>query len=97
MNNPKPKHTPGPWRISNVLSNRLQIGVKGEEIAALQYGENKEANAHLIAAAPEMLEALHLAVGHLEQRQVLDGVKSHRTNTLKVLNAAIAKAEGRES
>ena len=50
------KHTPGPWHIANgvqIRSNRDQIA----KIWMMRDGEGRE-NARLIAAAPDLLEAL---------------------------------------
>lgn len=48
------KHTPGPWRVSGKQSIRA-----GEQrYVAKATWDNGEANAHLIAAAPDLLEAL---------------------------------------
>jgi hypothetical protein len=61
--------------------------------------EVSEANAHLIAAAPEMYEALKLAVGIAESwiHDQLDGTSSldGALEDLKPCHAAIAKAEGK--
>jgi vacuolar-type H+-ATPase subunit C/Vma6 len=67
------KHTPGPWKVETGSRNlRIKASV-GRQIASIvrHPGDNPEipmrefiasdidrANAHLIAAAPEMLEAL---------------------------------------
>ena len=56
MKNKKPKHTPGPWRVDNTWG--LIIAGENDEIAACHSGI--EANANLISAAPDMLEALKL-------------------------------------
>lgn len=59
MSNSKTKHTSGPWVINKLEvndtdgNNRLVAMVNGGRIKA-----ESEANAQLIAAAPEMLEAL---------------------------------------
>lgn len=55
------EHTPGPWHIG-MKPGPMIYGTKGEQIAdmkadLLMDGE-REANALLIAAAPELLEAL---------------------------------------
>ena len=47
-----------------------------------------QANARLIAAAPEMLEALKLSLGLLRQLGAKD------SNTFTIIAAAIAKATG---
>jgi hypothetical protein len=58
----KLQHTPGPWKIGTPPPNGEQtIGLdNGLMIAISTTGDNidSKANAHLIAAAPEMLEAL---------------------------------------
>lgn len=53
-------HTPGPWTKDR---NRI-IDRNGEEIARVSYGQSGfvQANARLIAAAPELLEALRAFV-----------------------------------
>lgn len=60
------KHTPGPWHVFRV-SEYLIIGesppAPGRHIArASSMGDETEANARLIAAAPAMLEALQRIV-----------------------------------
>lgn len=59
------KHTPGPWEAHNgEVTTRQENGRSYRRIAAVQdYGigslvEVDEANARLIAAAPDLLEAL---------------------------------------
>lgn len=62
----KRKHTPGPWdwetpnvNTHNGLFNAYVIDATGRKIGTFYgKGEEKYANAQLIAAAPEMLEAL---------------------------------------
>ena len=55
-----PKHTPGPWTFDagNRDVVRTETGCNPILIAQLYKDSRTEANAHLIAAAPEMLEAL---------------------------------------
>lgn len=60
------KHTPGPWRIGEGIDDGYEIYAKnGNPIGSVHWtikaGTEKapaEANARLIAAAPELLEAL---------------------------------------
>lgn len=55
------KHTPGPWRYEKFspVDTALDIVIESEGVAIIGWiYRNKEADAHLIAAAPEMLEAL---------------------------------------
>jgi hypothetical protein len=58
------KHTPGPWRIADEGSSEDgPLIIAPDDFAFVQvYGNNKKAkaNARLIAAAPEMFEALKL-------------------------------------
>ena len=60
-------HTPGPWTQGSSESGRSCVWLDGNQEPADQMGHtdnwidcNTEANARLIAAAPEMLEALKL-------------------------------------
>jgi hypothetical protein len=104
------KHTPGPWKIKGpsieclphtdggdyaILSDELIIAETFERVAAGK-AEPALANARLIAAAPELLEAceklLKRAVLGLEQSASHDGL----TNCKAIGRAigAIAKAKG---
>ena len=81
------KHTPGPWRIGTPPPNGEQtIGTQhGLMVAVVTTGSGvpTKANARLIAAAPELLEALQEIVN------AADGDAG-----LKKARAAIAKATG---
>lgn len=91
------KHTPGPWQHSVKLSGSenhrgFRIwGADGWALADVQPadedGTEGEANARLIAAAPDLLEAL---------KGVLR-VADRKTDEFDAARAAIAKAEGEES
>lgn len=89
------KHTPGPW--TNHGRGRLSPGFPHSAVAAKTliarvyseaFGdpEQEAANANLIAAAPDLLEALEAASNYL--RMASPG------NAKKVIDAAIAKAKG---
>ena len=55
MNN-QPQHKQGPWRtVTDGISHWVEIDGK---IVIVSKGKNAKANANLIAAAPELLEAL---------------------------------------
>jgi hypothetical protein len=75
-------HTPGPWRFDKDNLNVYSNGLVAQTFGHLHNGE-KAANAHLIAAAPELLEALERARGQW----------IHSVNAEQCL-AAIAKAKG---
>lgn len=89
------KHTPGPWRIAGKM-----IDSDSHAVVARVFNEVRDpilsnvplatmaANARLIAAAPELLEALeiYLMAGHKEARR----------EASVIAKAAIAKATGKE-
>jgi len=84
------KFTPGPWDVHET-SQGLEIHPLSDEhglivIADVQGAPQNEANARLIASAPELLEALQEAVDCLKHGEY------HAT--LKMAQAAIAKATG---
>lgn len=89
-------HTPGPWRhrkhngehiIDSTTQYGLPVYVATLITVAPEQGDN-EANARLIAAAPELLETLRHVEGAL-----LD-ITCERTSILKGVRAAIIKATG---
>lgn len=97
------KHTPGPWTAFN---NQIAIGVgsKDSDVAWVRfdnYGlrdsarstQEDEANARLIAAAPELLEACRLIVCAFD---ALPPSSPARAWTIHINSArsAIAKATG---
>jgi len=92
------KYTPGPWTAEakdlggEVPSWRVYNMPEGQQVASVHRwnGEGDEANAHLIAAAPDLLEACKEALVRLECHNHPDGRR------LDNLRAAIAKAEGQE-
>lgn len=88
------KHTPGPWTIVDYkLTQEILIaGDTGDEIAIIDYSFRPEAHddAHLIAAAPDLLAACEAVVLHM--RRPLNIEETIRVGAL--LRAAIAKARG---
>jgi hypothetical protein len=89
-------HTPGPWyvgyRDENIvrsLSAKLVEGDDGMVAATYRMNVNQKGNALLIAAAPEMLEALRAMVAAHQNRVSTDGEKW----VMQQARAAIAKAE----
>lgn len=93
------KHTPGQWEY-------LDIGVivAGDDlsitVAIINDCDNSppvtesEANGILIAAAPDMLEALKSAAASIEQLVRINRIPANNKGLREAL-AAIAKAEGR--
>jgi len=79
-------HTPGPWIIDE------QYIVADDDKVICQWGSySEEVNAHLIAAAPDMLIVLKYA-------QIILKNRDQRPEEMKLLDAikiVVAQAEGR--
>lgn len=101
------KHTPGPWTVHSceVHPHHEIIAECGRRIATqndYHDGQDK-ANARLIAAAPELLDALKEARSMLETASRYFPKSIHNSDRFSLLNVlantvnpAIAKAEGEE-
>lgn len=92
------KHTPGPWYTNTKGDNRYQSEIAREgdgKTVAITYTSN-DADAHLIAAAPDLLaacKALMLAEGMQSGKR--DGVTMGLiSSAIDAARAAIAKAQG---
>ena len=87
------KYAPGPWNIVPVFAGYAINGYRiyaGDEIVARTHAVDEgydEANAALISAAPDLLEALRLVVDTAENG-------GWPGATIVVARAAIAKALG---
>lgn len=112
-------HTPGPWKWSQGIDDWELVGADANRVmfrwndpSGLRCGlvagaQLKEADANLIAAAPDLLEALTSAVTVLEScatarnGRCCDYVETRHGSMLRVseliesARKAIAKAEGR--
>jgi len=100
------KHTPGPWVVHDHPTDPNQFGhhvttVDGLTICSVTYQlpsrtahgveeTTRVANAHLIAAAPDLLDALQVAELYLRER----GLRA--SGEYKQIEAALAKATGTE-
>lgn len=89
--------TAGPWRYEEefpgsgyVVASRCNIAV-AENVWGADVNSIKEANARLIAAAPELLEATKLLLAALHEGHA-DWIEKATSRGL----AAVAKAEGPE-
>lgn len=94
------KHTPGQWRVGDAGMTVFgpPNGTPTPEVIATV---RKLDNARLVAAAPEMLEALKAAEAELRAiDRIINKVDSveciESRRELLQIRAAIAKAEGRE-
>lgn len=106
MGNSKPKFTPGPWVAPNEMGNLVLT--KEDWTHGLYKGcmqivitpcdtKQTEANAHLIAAAPEMYDALEVAAAELEQCEPNDEYPEMQMayrNIMGQIKSALKKARG---
>lgn len=88
-------HTPGPWKItqdttSGQFVTDTKVRDKTNGVIAVMH-INSKPNAKLIAAAPDMLDALNIAlmcmIGYTHRNEVID-------NAIEKINEAINKATG---
>jgi len=98
--------TPGPWKARCMGSEGSIVWMDGKDIeqhfrlgmiadcTSRPFTESK-ANALLIAAAPELLEACKLNLNALKQR--FQGDDFGIRNYVQPMEQAIAKAEGKEA
>lgn len=92
----KTQFTPGPWMVwlkTQVCRQTAEGNAHGPNICIA----DTEANARLIAAAPELLEALQAALPQIERHRCTDPNGETVGNpVIKQARAAIARATGKE-
>ncbi|OHC93781.1 MAG: hypothetical protein A2792_01115 [Sphingomonadales bacterium RIFCSPHIGHO2_01_FULL_65_20] len=96
------QHTPGPWFYDgqNGCGAHVIHVAQGEIAEAFgdswsDDGQQAEANAHLIAAAPELLAQLSIALRWLEAIPTATACRANPgEGNLEAIRAAIAKAKG---
>lgn len=101
----KAQHTPGPWRADDETvfcfdkEDRMIAQVRGwgwliknnsEDLAF----ETQKANLNLIAAAPELLEALENCVSLMAELERLGEIGVKHSGTYQAAKLAINKARG---
>ena len=91
------KHTPGPWHTTKPIESNGYVwvdpsdGCCGDVATAWPTHQGSaEANANLIAAAPELLEALEAA------RRKIEWILPVEWDVMRQIDAAIAKATGEQ-
>jgi hypothetical protein len=100
----KPNYSPGPWLVKgNGASPRVPCAIEGEgwTIAELYWNEHMdgdtEVNARLMAAAPELYEALKLALRQLRSWHIstkpASKVDVRVQEAIDLAEAAIRKVE----
>jgi hypothetical protein len=93
------KHTPGPWLATKrPIDSRYQIeAADGSRLVTLPFSDTIESDARLIAAAPELLEALKSLFEHcaMMHNQWGEGDNTKQADAaIAAGKAAIARAEG---
>ena len=84
------KHTPGPWCVDeNLVIYSICFGSIGIVFCEAEYGKNSKADAKLIAAAPDLLEAMKKAVFAIKAF----GIDVSIPKTIENMESAIAKVE----
>lgn len=91
------KHTPGTWHVGRNANERLCVWHGANRIATIEHfpHSGNEANARLIAAAPEMLKALRWTRQTIHQAYHEGDVEQCGKNTCMHLTEVINKAEGK--
>lgn len=96
------KHTPGPWEwgsVNGMVDNYINVyaanSAKGDKLVAQCHAKRARADAALISAAPDLLEACRAAL------DIAEGLDEFHDGDVgadarRLLAAAIAKAEGKE-
>ena len=91
------KHTPGPWTYEQISNNAYVIDENGSAVMLYRNPDDEmKANARLIAAAPELLEALEgmLAIDQENHQRGHDD--DDVCKEVQTARAAIAKAKGEQ-
>jgi len=96
------KHTPAPWRVEghrsgvphgHIISHGINSHGDGPEGYVCDTWNSSDADARLIAAAPDLLEALKWIAHHYANQDM--NHRDFRVEAAQRAEAAIAKAEGK--
>ena len=95
------KHTPGPWMATLCHGNDSALikDAVGHAVAETAYQETtaqENANARLIAAAPELLEAVTMLTGLLIEQGVPESIWPGATECINLGLDAARKATGQD-
>ena len=101
------KHTPGDWYVTGEMTRYINVRIGGgliQEVAACGpteadggYGPQQEANARLMSAAPDLLEALQqYGIGFSDEAAARAEFGDHEVARELKRRAAIAKATGEQ-
>lgn len=93
------KHTPGPWYTGTGIDDSDKVYQNGSGVAVMsgakRYQAERDANAKLIAAAPDLLEALEMCItdhGAIGYRDGSPASRRRMDAITELARAAIAKA-----
>ena len=90
------QHTLGPWHVQNDQNARLAVYAGEQSIAYCGMSNNTtEANARLIAAAPDLLAALHSILEHSKEFGDIEDYETMLVRIEDKARAAIREVEGR--
>jgi len=79
------QHTPGPWFYDESIATKILINAKHAAVAVVPYLDDEaKANARLLAAAPELFDALQALVSAVSEPALV--AQAH---------AALRKAQGK--
>jgi hypothetical protein len=89
------QHAPGPWYAFEGYDDddpqyTVESSVTIAYIRESTFNPNPKATAQLMAAAPDLLDALRIAHDHID----MDALEVSHCKDAKRIRAAIAKAEG---
>jgi hypothetical protein len=98
------KHTPGPWSARRNPWVRWEIHYAGGQLAVIAKPDDPaspppvsetEANAHLIAAAPDLYDVVEALIAIREHPSYISGMAADENSPLiDAARAALAKARG---
>ena len=93
------QHTPGPWRYNIATDGKIvSPQERGPDVVVVEADAARPDDSWLIAAAPDLLEALESASDVLATLIGDDeSMRLSASPTLSAVSAAIAKAKGEQS
>ena len=95
-----PAFTPGPWQYLRSPSGPIRVGPSHNctvAVAPFPPTGDQEANARLIAAAPELFDALNALVNAVSPDDNDKSCEPYFRPALKAARTALAKAQGAQS
>ena len=89
------KHTNGPWHVGQSYGSIIYIEPSVACVTGHKYSQAEiDANARLIAAAPDLLEALENLHANIAEYARINNLGGFDNQDMQQARAAIAKAKG---